>query len=126
MFGRFKEFGICYPNSGASASLSKDNWFGQTLESCYPHLFSFTKKVNCSLQFNFDNEIKRVFFLPLSVQASAHQLSDGREWDHTQDSWHYIWGPTFSSKKAYCHLQGTLEASPLFRWIWKSGNLGKH
>jgi hypothetical protein len=69
MFGRFKEFGICYPNSGASASLSKDNWSGQTLESCYPHLFSFTKKVNCSLQFNFDNEIKRGL-LPASVSTS--------------------------------------------------------
>ena len=85
-----------------------------------------------TFQFFFYNEINRVLFLPLFAQASnqlteLQEIINGRQWEHTQkDSWHYNWGPIFSSKKAYSHLQGSLEASPLFKWIWKSGNLGKY
>ena len=42
------------------------------------------------------------------------------------DTWSYQRGPTYSSRKAFSHLQVSVEASPLFSWIWKSGNLGKH
>ena len=45
----------------------------------------------------------------------------------TQDKWSYKWNSdNFSTKKAYCPLQGTQPASPLFPWLWSSGNLGKH
>ena len=37
------------------------------------------------------------------------------------------WGSSsFNTRKAYKHILGTLEASPLFPWLWSSGNLGKH
>lgn len=43
------------------------------------------------------------------------------------DQWTYIWGSTiFSSKRAYMQLNGTLEASPWFRWLWNSGGPSKH
>ena len=43
------------------------------------------------------------------------------------DIWSYCWGsPKFSSKKAYGALIGTTAASPLFKWLWASSNLGQH
>jgi hypothetical protein len=96
-----------------------------------PHLHSFAKK-NYSLKFFIENDLGRTFYLPLSAQASTQldelaQIVDGLHCDPTQhDSWSYTWGPKFISKKAYIALQGTLEASPLFSWLWKSGALDKH
>lgn len=132
LFSKFKGFAICHPNSGTSCSLWNDPWSDGILELNLPHLFSFTRKKNCSLRFFLDNDLNRVFFLPLSVQASdqlteLQQTMDDRQWEYNQhDSWSYTWGSKFSSKNAYKHLQGSLEATPLFRWIWKSGALGKH
>jgi len=41
--------------------------------------------------------------------------------------WHYIWAPTlFNTRKGYSQLLGTVEASPLFTWLWSSSNLVKH
>lgn len=44
------------------------------------------------------------------------------------DCWTYIWNNSsaFSPKQAYKTMQGTLEASPLFSWMWAGENLGKH
>ena len=120
--------GFCYlpPKSW------KFSWSGQILENKYPHLFSYALNANCSLQFYCNNQTNRCFFLPLSVQASQQycelqQLIIDRIWDrNSQDVWAYTWGPSFSSKKAYSQLQGSYEASPLFNWFWKSGNIGKH
>lgn len=70
LFGTFKAFAVCHVNSGASISLWNDNWSGQPLEFSSPHLFSFTRKPKCSLKFYIDNDPNRVFFLPLSSQAS--------------------------------------------------------
>lgn len=104
-------------------SLWYDNWSDQALVSSFPQLHSFARKDNCSLRFFLDNEMSRVFFLPLSVQAS-NQLTElqeninGMHLEHMQkDKLIYNWGSTFFSKKAYSHLQGILEASPLFKWI---------
>jgi hypothetical protein len=76
-------------------------------------------------------EINRVLCLPLSAQASAQlmELQDminNMDWNHNLlDSWTYCWGSAqFSSKKAYSSLQGSIEASPIFSWVWKSGCLG--
>jgi hypothetical protein len=99
----------------------------------YPQLFSFTRKPKCSIRFFIDQEVKRLFSLPLSTQAARQveeikQILEGREWDeNTHDSWSYTWGNhTYSSKKAYKLLIGDSEASPLFSWLWASSNLGKH
>lgn len=84
------------------------------------------------MNFFIDNEPSRVFFLPLSAQASEQYdsllriIMDSAENLEAHDSWSYTWGSSYSSKKAYKSLQGTVEASPLFLWVWKSGNLGKH
>jgi len=36
-----------------------------------------------------------------------------------------VQAPT-TAEKAYKCLQGSYEASPLFSWLWSTGNLGKH
>lgn len=132
LFEKFKSFAVCHPNSGNSISFQKDSQSGEILESKYPELYSYSLKTNCSLSFYCSNETNRLFFLPLSIQASQQfselqQTISNAEWDHnTHDVWHYTWGPSFSSRKAYSQLQGTVVVSPLFNWVWKSGNLGKH
>jgi hypothetical protein len=79
-----------------------------------------------------NNEMDRIFNLPLSIQA-ATQLNEIQDMiinihldPEAHDIWTYNWGAWFSSKKAYAALKGTLEASPLFWWLWSSSNLGKH
>jgi hypothetical protein len=43
------------------------------------------------------------------------------------DAWLYIWGLNlFTSKKAYKALSGSIFASPLFKWAWKSKVQNKH
>jgi hypothetical protein len=47
--------------------------------------------------------------------------------ENLNDDWHYSWGTsTFHTKKAYMRILGSVEASPLFAWLWSSDNLGKH
>jgi len=46
---------------------------------------------------------------------------------NSEDSWTYSWGNSrYSSRKSYNILSGSEQASPLFSWLWTSGNLGKH
>jgi len=65
LFGKLKVLASCDPGSGASVSLWSDNWSGQSLELSLPHLFSFSRKKNCSIQFYIENDLNRSFFLPL-------------------------------------------------------------
>jgi hypothetical protein len=76
--------------------------------------------------------LDRIFSLPLSSQA-ADQLVEVQKIVQNlsldpgiNDIWVYKWGSCFSSSKAYTHFRGQLEASPLFKWLWTSSNLGKH
>ena len=51
-----------------------------------------------------------------------------RQRDETlDDSWSYNWGTSiYSSKKAYAIFIASSPDSPLFKWLWKSSNLGNH
>jgi hypothetical protein len=53
---------------------------------------------------------------------------DEINWDlEANDSWSFSWGTAdYSNKRAYNNLIGDEPASPLFTWLWGSGNLGKH
>lgn len=120
------------PNKGNTCLLWLKNWSGDILKSKYPHLFSFAKKQKCWLKFFLDQEISTSFSLPLSSQE-ATQLSEIEALLHNRqldpdinDTWIYNWGPLFQAKKAYKHMMGSAEASPLFTWLWSSSNLGKH
>jgi hypothetical protein len=90
-----------------------DCWYREALKDSYPQLFSFTKKPKWSIRFFIEQEVDRIFSLPLSVQA-AEQLEEveailaERTWDeHTNDIWNYSWRPSkYSSNKAYLILNG--------------------
>ena len=64
--------------------------------------------------------------LPLSVEAydQFQQLIfilDDTQLLQGKDQWSYIWGSTeFASNKAYLHLMGTRQISPVYTWLWNS------
>lgn len=81
-----------------------------------------------------ENEDHRNFSLPFTPEALS-ELEDLQEqllsfeWNaEVNDCWSYAWNGilSYSSKKAYSVLLGSLPASPLFPWMWAGDNLGKH
>lgn len=132
LFSKYSEFASSSPCKGNSISLWHDNWCGEIIEQKFPHLYSYCRKKHWSIKFFIEKDLSNCYFLPLS-EIAADQLSEidallmertGE--DHSCDTWTYDSGPTFSSKRAYKHLQGHKEASPIFKWIWEGNNLGKH
>lgn len=100
-----------------------DGWAGNALKESFPQLFSFTKKAKCSIRFFLNQELDRLFTLPLSVQAAVQLneveslLSDNTSDKGSNDIWSYSWGSSnFSSRKAYLLLIGEIETSP-FRLV---------
>jgi len=132
LFSKFREFALCKPRKGNSSSLWLDNWSGQVLQQVFPQLFSFPRKKHWSLKHFMEKDPESTLFLPLSAIAEDQLaeldvlLNDKVGNPEFEDSWEYFWGPDYFPSKAYKHLQGKLDASPIFLWIWKSGNLGKH
>lgn len=132
LFKEYKKLTICTPNNGNSVSFWLESWSGEILKFKFPQLFSFVKKPKASLNFMTSNEAQRIFSLPLSSQAVSQLqqiqviLYNLQVNPEAHDIWHYTWGAQFSSSKAYKALRGTVEASPLFRWLWSSSNLGKY
>lgn len=113
--------------------LWQDQWGANIIKDSLPELYSFARKPKCSLSFFIDKDVSAIFFCPLSSQ-DAEQLTelsnivDSLNLNlNVHDSWHYSWGTSiYSSTKSYRILMGTHQASPLFKRLWKSGNLGKH
>ena len=133
LMDKFLLMAKCNTSKDNSVLFWHDNWLQDTVKSSFPQLYSFTKKPKCSLRFFVDQSLDRLFHLPLSIQAS-NQVTDLQAvlqegvWDREEDDyWVYSWGSsTYNNRKAYKCLQGSYEASPLFSWLWSSGNLGKH
>jgi hypothetical protein len=73
-----------------------------------------------------------LFNLAISVQAFAQiqalqQILQNQDLTNNFDTWTYILGNTsFTSKQAYNHLRGSIEAVPIFSWIWRSSCQPKH
>jgi len=131
LFSKFQKFAVCHPYKGTTVLFWSDDC--ATLKDLYPQLFSFTRKQKCSVRFFLDQSIHRIFSLPLTTLAAQqleeidnllqHRLLD----EDTNDVWSYSWGTAnYRSKKAYKVLIGHTPCSPLFNWLWKSSNLGKH
>lgn len=133
LFDRYQDLAVCNPNGGNTVLFWTDTWAGQPLKDKFPQLLSFTRKSKCSIRYLLDQEVDRIFSLPISSQAAAQleeveNLLQARTWaENVNDSCSYSWGsPRFSSKKAYSTLIGITAASPLFKSLWASSNLGKH
>lgn len=81
------------------------------MQVTYPHLFSFARKPKCSLRYFLDQEVERIFKLPLSSQAELEQIEElleEKDWNiNVHNKWSYSWGNAkYSSKKAYNLLIG--------------------
>lgn len=129
----YRNISRCNPGKGNSIMLWSDAWHDRPLKDVFPQLFSFARKPKYSITFFLEKQTQDSFFLPLSQQASAQLINLQNIIQQSilepdrEDQWTYIWGSnTFSSKRAYKCLVGTQEASPLFKWLWSAGNLGKH
>ena len=98
LFDKFQSLAVCNPNRGKTALFWSDIWIDQTMKDKFPQLFSFTRKPKCSVRFFLDQEMDRIFSLPLSQQAAAQleeiqQLMQVRTWDESiSDAWSYSWG----------------------------------
>jgi hypothetical protein len=93
------------------------------LQQLYPHLFSFAREPNCSVDhfLGLHPDYPILFYLPLSKIAS-HQLvelvNSIEEWNREateKDQWTYIWGSgIYTSKQAYASIIGQSSASAPF------------
>ena len=98
----------------------------------YPHLFSFVKTKNISVNFARNAGPETLLHLPLSPLAAAQLIELAQDLNslpiiEEQDIWSYIWGsPFFSTSKAYTHLTGHMPTHPFFRWLWKASCQNKH
>jgi hypothetical protein len=81
--------------------LAIHHYSGQTIgiipasKICSHIFFSFARKHKCSISYFLDNEVERIFSLPLSIQAAVEleilqSILDARDWDlNTVDNWVY-------------------------------------
>jgi hypothetical protein len=74
-----------------------------------------------------------VIWTPLSIEASEqldqlqHLLELIQVNPTEADHWTYIWNSgEYISQKAYLQIIGLADASPIFKWMWKSCARGKH
>ncbi|KAG8071758.1 hypothetical protein GUJ93_ZPchr0006g43597 [Zizania palustris] len=66
-----------------------------------------------------------MFFLPLSEQAQEEfdqlkeKIQSLNPTEQEQDNWSYIWGLSkYTPKKYYNYTYSSIEAHPIFKWIW--------
>jgi len=108
LMDKFLLMAKCNTSKDNSVLFWHDNWLQDTVKSSFPQLYSFTKKPKCSLWFFVDQNLDRLFHLPLSIQAS-NQLTDLQAvlqegvWDPEEDDyWVYSWGSnTYNSRKCW-------------------------
>jgi hypothetical protein len=133
LLDKFKGLASVQIKDGASCLFWEDCWDGQPLRLSLPELYSFAKKpiISCKRAFTMDPP-SGFFNLPLLVQAftqfqALQQTLQHQDLTNSFDTWTYIWVNTsFTSKQAYNHLRGSIEAAPIFSWIWKSSCQLKH
>lgn len=119
-----------------------DNWSGTILKNSLPPFVFFTRKPKCSINYLLEHQdLDKMFSLPLSSQDVDQLIELQFSWrldswmmktqtlGHTSGGNGFFYnrgGHGYNTRKVYKHLQGVCEASPLFTWLWSSGNLGKH
>ena len=122
--------------SGDTIRLWKDKWIQPLAREKYPHLFSFAKDHDSTLQ-NFQNpdeeEIYNYFHLPLSLiadQELTELIGTLKQWStnndfSTHDSWSFDWNGKYFARRVYEKLDPHDKAPAQFQWIWKSRVLPK-
>ena len=98
LFDKFRDLAICNPSNGRIVLFQADKWSDQSLQELYPQLLSSTKKKKCSIRFFLNQDVSKIFSLPLSTQATnqleeVQTLIQQRTWNaNTKDIWCYSWG----------------------------------
>jgi hypothetical protein len=132
----YKALARCNVGNGKTALFWTDLWSDNCLHLKFPHLITFAKRTDISVNKVMQMEfLQDLFHLPLSQQAFAEfeqleNLCDPTQFQtlsHQEDSWSYIWGSDkFSTTKAYKLLIGVQQAPKFFTWIWDSSCQPKH
>lgn len=119
LFGKFQTIADCKPNMGDTITFWAQTWEGQdkALRDKYPQLFSFTRKPKCSLLFFIEQDVDRIFCLPLS-QIAANQLTELENYmdnfnfiENEPDTWSYCWGglESIAVRKPMLSYKGTVK-----------------
>jgi len=118
----------CTVGDGSTICFWDDQWSGPILKHVYPRIASNSRSESISV---FDvmqaEDLDTLFFLPLSQQALEeleqlqNHLQDIPYDEHSQDRWTPTWGNSYTSKRFYSYIFGTVEAHPIFKEVWKSG-----
>ena len=93
-------------NTGDSILFWKDPWMNVIPQNAFPTIFSFAINEDFSVQSFFQNEVTHNFSLPLSTQAlqefqDLSNLLDNINITNQKDTWTFLWGTIFKSKKVY-------------------------
>ena len=132
----YKGMAKCNLGDGKSVYFWTDLWNEKCLHKKLPHLASYARHANTTVNEAIQNEfLEDLFQLPLSQQAYEEFLelqiicdeAKERIALRNKDQWSYIWGSDeFYCKKAYKVLQGEIIVIPHFKWIWESSCQAKH
>ena len=112
-------------NTGRTLIIWKDKWLETSAMEEFPHLFSFARDQDCSLEKLHTlrgDEIFDNFHLPLSIIAreECEELSQRlQSWAENQDAnfndqWEFEWKGKYSCKKVYDKLEPSDLAPPPF------------
>jgi hypothetical protein len=132
----YKTMARCKIGNGKSANFWTDLWDENCMHQKFPHLVSFAKHTDWSVERVIHTEyLEDLFHLPLSQQAFEEfqnlevvcQNAFTVVQEGNSDTWSYIWGNAeFSSKKAYQAMIGFSPAPKIFSILWKSSCQAKH
>jgi hypothetical protein len=126
---KFKEISTSPLKNGSTIKVWTDTSHDQPLHHSLPHLASFAKTLETSVQQALLLEdLSDLFHLPLTEAAYLEYitLSDLlQSFDSVDESdiWSYPWGVNYSVSKAYAFFMNLKYPSPLhptFSWLWKS------
>jgi hypothetical protein len=73
-----------------------------------------------------EQDLKDIFFLPLSAQAHAEllllqdRLQNIPYDDSDADIWMPFWGSKYSSRRFYAHAFSGVDSHPVYKMLWKS------
>jgi len=90
LFDKYQSMASCIPNKGNTVMFWSDVWLDEAFKNRFPQVYSFSKKPKCSINFFLDQDMSRLFSLPLSIQA-ADQLQEvenilqAKYWDENVD-----------------------------------------
>jgi hypothetical protein len=132
----YKAMARCNIGDGSSVSFWTDLWENNCLHQTFPHLVTFAKFTDWTVEKVVHTEyLEDMFHLPLSQQAYEEFQSLESLCQRTlrtihagnKDTWTYIWGNAkFSSQDAYKAMIGYSPAPKIFSLIWKSSCQAKH